>query len=92
MLGACLSLDMVMKDTAMPHLPSATAHINCAMRVCYCLIHTSLHSSEVSNSGWSNSSSGGLAILCLEPKVHSYSRILLYLVGSATSVPSGYIM
>ena len=63
-----LDMVMVMTDAAMLILPHITAHINDPMRVWYCLICSSLHSSEESNSGWSNSSSGGLAFLGLGPK------------------------
>ena len=34
-------------DAATSSLSSVTAHINCPMRVWYCLISSSLHSSEV---------------------------------------------
>ena len=65
-----------MTDAVMSSLPSVIAHISYPMRVWYCLIFSSLHSSEVSNSGSSDSLSGGLAFLGLEPKGHLYvSRI-----------------
>ena len=88
-LGACLNLDMVMTDAAMSSLPSVTALIICPMTVWYCLICSSLHSSEVSNIRWSDSSSVGLAFLHLEPNVCLHvSRIFsIYFMGSATSVP-----
>ena len=52
-----------MTDAAMLSLQSVTAHINYPMRVWYCLICLVLHSTEVWNFGWSDSSSGGLAFL-----------------------------
>ena len=71
--GVCLNLDMIMTDLAISRLPSVTAHISCLMRVWYCLVCSSLHSSEMSSSGWSDSSSGDLAFWDLEPKMCSYA-------------------
>ena len=48
-LSTFQNLDMVMTDVALSSLPSAAAHINCPMRVWYCLIYSSLHSSDMSN-------------------------------------------